>query len=578
MCSYLRLFCKAPYLATGALELRHSSKAAARRLFSTSQQRLDAKKASKFYVTQPIFYVNSVPHIGHFYTIVLADTIKRYADLQGKSTKLSAGTDEHGLKIQQAAEKAGEDTLAFCTRYSGRFRDLMAAANASNTDFIRTTNPQHYKAVSHFWNLLVDHGHIYKGEHSGWYAVSDEAFYTQGQVEERIDPVTGQRGMFAIESGQPVEWVSEVNYKFRLSAFKSQLIEWIEKNPDTIYPEIRRNEVLGWLKSGLDDLSISRPRSRLVWGIPVPGDPEHTIYVWVDALVNYATVDGYPWIENNGDQPTFFPPDVQVVGKDIVRFHAVYWPALLMAAGLPLPKRILAHAHWTMGSQKMSKSRGNVADPFEAIEQYGLDPIRYFIIRNGGISDDGDYSSDEVLVRYKKDLVGQLANLASRCLSERLCVNLEGFHAIGSQQKQMQLDKMDAKDAALRTLLVELPDKVKLQFDKGEFGRGLGIIFDSLAVANKHISDNEPWNIVKKTDSASQARLQSVLFYSLEAVRLAGIMLQPVMPEKASLLLDHLAICKTERQWEHAQFGAGWQTLGPKQISGSISMLFPKLK
>ncbi|KAJ2793422.1 methionyl-tRNA synthetase, partial [Coemansia guatemalensis] len=391
------------------------------------------KAADKFYITQPIFYVNSVPHIGHFYTIVLADTIRRYAQLQGKTTKLSGGTDEHGLKIQQAAAMHGEEPLPFCTRFSDRFRELMAAANAKPTDFIRTTDKRHYEAVSHFWKLLVERGFIYKGEHSGWYAVSDEAFYTEGQIEERTDPATGKQGMFAIESGQPVEWVSEVNYKFRLSMFRDRLVEWIEENPNVIYPKIRRNEVLEWLKAGLDDLSVSRPRDRLRWGVPVPGDDQHTIYVWVDALINYATVDGFPW--NSDSQPSFFPPDVQVVGKDIVRFHAVYWPALLMAADLPLPRRILAHAHWTMGTQKMSKSKGNVVDPFDAIARYGLDPIRYFIVRNGGIADDGDYSDEEVLVRYKKDLVGQLANLASRCLSKRLGADLTLFSAIGNQQQ-----------------------------------------------------------------------------------------------------------------------------------------------
>ncbi|KAJ2000015.1 methionyl-tRNA synthetase [Coemansia thaxteri] len=541
----------------------------ARRPLCTTTIRCD-KSADKFFVTQPIFYVNSVPHIGHFYTIVLADAIQRYASMQGKVTKLSAGTDEHGLKIQQAAARAGQDPLSFCTQYSGRFRELMTAANVGNTDFIRTTDEQHRHAVTHFWNRLVDRGYIYKGEHAGWYAVSDEAFYTGLQVEERIDPSNGKRGMFAIESGQPVEWVSEVNYRFKLSAFKDRLIEWIEGGQDVIYPEIRRNEVLAWLRSDMDDLSVSRPRSRLKWGIPVPGDDEHTIYVWVDALVNYATVDGYPW---TGAKPSFFPPDVQVVGKDIVRFHAVYWPALLMAADMPLPKRILAHAHWTMGLQKMSKSKGNVADPFEAIERFGLDSIRYFMIRNGGISDDGDYSPEEVLVRHKKDLAGQLANLASRCLSERLAVNLDAFAGLG---KKLQC-QVDSRDAALHSMLVELPDKAKVMFDKGEFGRGLGLAFDALAEANRHISENEPWSLAKSADPEHQARLQVVLFYSLEAVRLASILLLPTMPDKASRLLDHIAIAVSERQWAHAQFGAGWQSPGPKRPLPGVASLFPKL-
>ncbi|KAJ1820484.1 methionyl-tRNA synthetase [Coemansia sp. RSA 2598] len=555
-----------PVLVSTKCLLRH---------LSTSRAAMASKDPDSFYVTQPIFYVNSVPHIGHFYTIVLSDTIKRYAQLQGKRTKLSAGTDEHGLKIQQAAEKAGKEPLAFCTKYSDKFRALQSASNAQDIDYIRTTDPKHFKAVEHFWNTLVERGHIYKGEHSGWYAVSDEAYYTESQIEERVDEKTGERRKYAIESGQPVEWVSEVNYKFRLSEFRDRLVQWIESNPDVVYPEIRRNEVLGWLRSGLEDLSISRPRSRLQWGIPVPGDSDHTIYVWVDALVNYATADGYPWASG----PTFFPPDVQVVGKDIVRFHAVYWPALLMAAGLPLPRRILAHAHWTMGSQKMSKSKGNVVDPFEVIERYGIDPIRYFMIRNGGIANDGDYSSEEVVVRYKKDLVGQLANLASRCLSDRLGADFGSFAKIASRQQA----SVDKRDLELRDTLAALPDKVKQQFDKSEFGRGLGYIFDALAVANKHISDNEPWRLVKnKEDRESQARLQVVLFYSLEAVRIAAIMLQPVMPDKAGLLLDHLNTAKQDRDWPKAQFGSGWTDFSsvsaaiekPKE---SVSQLFPKL-
>ncbi|KAJ1965629.1 methionyl-tRNA synthetase [Dipsacomyces acuminosporus] len=539
------------------------------RPFSASRHVLE-EDTGKFYVTTPIFYVNSVPHIGHFYSMVLADTVKRYADLKGKTTKLSTGTDEHGLKIQQAAEKAGKEPLSFCTQFSDRFRELAAAANVSYTDFIRTTDPKHYRAVADFWNRLVDRGYIYKGEHSGWYAVSDEAFYTDSQIEERIDEKTGKKAMFAIESGQPVEWTSEVNYKFRLSQFKDRLIEWIETNPDVIYPEIRKNEVLGWLRDGFEDLSVSRPRSRLQWGVPVPGDDAHTMYVWVDALVNYATTDGYPW---GGNGPSFFPPDVQVVGKDIVRFHAVYWPALLMAADLPLPKRILAHAHWTMGSQKMSKSKGNVADPFEAIEQFGLDPFRYYMIRNGGIANDGDYSSEEISVRYKKDLVGQLANLASRCLSGRLGVDLDKFAAIG----KAQLREASEFDAQLRNELIELPTRVAAQFDRGEFGRGLGLIFDALATANKHISDAEPWNIVKMTDREAQARLQIVLFYSLEAVRMSAIMLQPVMPEKTGRLLDHIGVEKSARQWVDAQFGKGWQSDSPKKPIQGVAQLFPKI-
>ncbi|KAJ2719402.1 methionyl-tRNA synthetase [Coemansia sp. Benny D115] len=531
---------------------------------------------STFYVTQPIFYVNAKPHIGHLYTVVLSDTLKRYGDLQGKRTKLTAGTDEHGLKIQQAAERAKMQPLEFCTAVSDRFRKLQIAATASSTDFIRTTDAKHRKAVEHFWNTLVEQGHIYKGSHSGWYAVSDECFYTDKQIEERVDPVTGVRAKYAIESGQPVEWVAETNYKFRLSAFRDRLIEWLETCPGAVYPEPRRNEVLAWLRAGLEDLSISRPRSRLQWGIPVPNDPEHTIYVWVDALVNYATADSYPWSAQQA--PAFFPPDVQVIGKDIVRFHAVYWPAMLMAAGLPLPRRILAHAHWTMGAQKMSKSKGNVVDPFEAIDRYGADSLRYYMVRNGGIADDGDYSADEVLVRYRKDLVGQLANLAARCLSPRLAPDLPAFASIAAQQ--LDTATVDVRDLDLQRTLQELPDAVRAHYDSAEFGRGLYLVFEALAQANRYVSTNEPWAIVKKSDPESNERLQVVLFYALESVRQAAIMLLPVMPEKAARLLDHLAISTSARLWTNTQFGSGWQYADGEAVSRpteNVATLFPKL-
>ncbi|KAJ2542526.1 methionyl-tRNA synthetase [Coemansia sp. RSA 1822] len=499
--------------------------------------------------------------------MVLSDTIKRFADLNGKATKLSSGTDEHGLKIQQAADAANEAPIDFCTKFSNKFRSLAIVANTSATDFIRTTDAEHHKAVCKFWQRLVDGGFIYKGEHSGWYAVSDEAYYTSTQVEERVDDKG--RGMFAIESGKRVEWVSEVNYKFRMSVFGERLLKWIEDNPSVIYPAVRRNEVLGWLRMGLEDLSVSRPRNRQQWGVPVPGDPDHTIYVWVDALINYLTVDGFA----KSDALPFFPPNVQVVGKDIVRFHAVYWPALLMAANLPLPRRILAHAHWTMGAQKMSKSIGNVADPIMDIERFGVDALRYFIVRNGGIADDGDYSADEVLVRYKKDLVGQLANLAARCLSERLGADLNVFSRIGREQ----LDHAEPGDIALRDMLVALPGRVHVLFEQGEFGRGLSLVFDALAVANKHVTENEPWLLVKQTPVPE--RLQVVLFYSLEAVRLASIMLLPVMPAKAARLLDHLDVTDNERLWTDARFGAGWQPLNrPRQSTPGVAQLFPKLE
>ncbi|KAJ2851826.1 methionyl-tRNA synthetase [Coemansia brasiliensis] len=512
----------------------------------------------QLYVTQPIFYVNAKPHIGHFYTVVLADTIKRFGELKGKETRLSAGTDEHGMKIQQAAMRARKDPLEFCTENSDQFRALMKAANASITDFTRTTSPGHREKVIYLWKRLVDNGLIYKGSHAGWYAVSDEAFYTSGQVEERQDS-SGNRIMVAKESGQPVEWIEEENYMFRLSGFREKLIEWV--SGDVIYPEARRNEVLAWLRAGLEDLSVSRPSKRQRWGIRVPDDPDHTIYVWVDALANYLRDD------------KFFPPDMQVVGKDILRFHAVYWPAMLLAAKLPLPRRILAHAHWTMGAQKMSKSRGNVVDPFAAIGHFGADAMRYYVIRNGGIADDRDFSLDEVLVRYRKDLGGQLGNLAARCLSPNMGVNLNCFAAIGEAQSR---NADNSADVELRETLINLPAHISKLYEVGEFGRGMVHIFDALALANRYITQTEPWHLAKLPDAKD--RLQTVLFYVLESVRLSALMLQPVMPQKSSTLLDHLAIAASERSWDDVQFGKGWPNTGAERRSlDGVAKLFPKI-
>ncbi|RUS20369.1 tRNA synthetases class I (M)-domain-containing protein [Endogone sp. FLAS-F59071] len=379
----------------------------------------------------------------------MADVLRRYYELKGYKAFLSTGTDEHGMKIQQAAAKSNEKPILFCDKVSQRFRELFEAADISYTTFIRTTEKRHATAVADFWKRLADNGHIYKGKHEGWYAVSDEAFYADSQVHEVVEEKTGEKYMASVESGQRVEWMAEENYKFRLSAFQGKLLEWLESNPQVIVPKNRFNEVHSWIKSDLSDLSVSRPRSRLDWGIPVPGDSDHTIYVWLDALINYMTVTGYPWTEG-AQRPAEYgawPADVHLVGKDIIRFHAIYWPAFLMAADLPLPRQIIAHSHWTMGKQKMSKSRGNVADPFEAMQKYGVDPIRYYLIRDGGITDDGDYSDGSITTRHRKDLAGQLGNLVSRSMADSL--NPSGLVPRASE-------KLDMRDATLTDKLEKL--------------------------------------------------------------------------------------------------------------------------
>ncbi|KAI9471803.1 MAG: tRNA synthetases class I (M)-domain-containing protein [Benjaminiella poitrasii] len=518
--------------------------------------------STKAFITTPIYYVNAVPHIGHLYSTVLADIIRRNYILHGKEVIMSTGTDEHGLKIQQAANSKNMKPIDFCNRVSESFKELCKVANIEYSSFERTTNMHHIEAVNALWNKLMKDGYIYKGKHEGWYAISDEAFYANNQVQEIEDKTSGQKIMIAIESGQRVEWTSEENYKFRLSAFRDRLLEWIDKNPTAIVPNNRRNEVISWLKLGLTDLSISRLRSRLKWGIQVPNDPDHTIYVWLDALTNYLTATGYPWSDDTKDNNAF-PPDVQVIGKDIIRFHAVYWPAFLMAAGLPLPKQILAHAHWTMGKQKMSKSRGNVVDPFQVIKQYGVDAIRYYLIRDGGLADDGDYSEEMIQKRYKKDLMGQLGNLLNRATAKSLLPNriVPGNYNI----------MIDARDKVIHDQITKTAGNFNKAFEEREFNKAYSYIFDMVSQANKYFAENEPWKLAN--NSKENERLDTVLFYSLEACRVAGILLQPVMPSKMASLLTRLGVSPNKRFFKDAT------QLDPtgRPLVEIDNVLFPKL-
>ncbi|KAI8099181.1 tRNA synthetases class I (M)-domain-containing protein [Halteromyces radiatus] len=504
------------------------------------------------YITTPIYYVNAVPHIGHLYSSVIADTLRRFYALKNYETSLTTGTDEHGLKIQQAAAKNNTTPIELCDKVSDSFRKLCDKANIQYTTFMRTTEPRHAKAVSHLWNALLNAGYIYKGQHEGWYAISDEAFYPDNQVHKITDE-QGNDMMVSTESGQRVEWTMEENYKFKLSDFEQPLLDWIEQNPQVIVPANRKKEVISWIQAGLGDLSISRLRSRLDWGIPVPNDPEnHTIYVWLDALTNYITAKGYP------DTTEQISAKVHVVGKDILRFHAVYWPAFLMAAGLPLPQQILAHAHWTMGKQKMSKSRGNVADPFEVMETYGVDPVRYYLMRDGGLADDGDYSEDGIKKRYKKDLAGQLGNLLNRSTGESL--NPEG-------KVPAMASIVDSRDKTIHDKLTALPGIFDTHFEEREFNKGIVAIMDMLAEANKHFTDNQPWKLKDQPERRNQ-----VLYYALESCRVAGILLQPVMPTKMDELLSRLGVPENQRSFSDAALSCEMRLLGP-----STGVLFPRL-
>ncbi|KAF9956721.1 methionyl-tRNA synthetase [Mortierella alpina] len=569
-CTYRKGLPRASYPSLSHLphNLSQTYLRAHKNLYST-QAALEGQKP--YYITTPIFYVNAVPHIGHLHSAVLADTFKRFQELKGRRAILSTGTDEHGLKIQQAAQQAGMKEIELCDKVSQHFRDLFDAANISYTTYIRTTEPRHAIAVKELWDQLWARGYIYKGQHEGWYSVSDEAYYPSTQVEEKINEKTGEKYHIAIETGKQVEWTTEENYKFKLSAFADKLTEWLDQNPNAILPRGRHLEVQGWLKSGLADLSISRPKSRLTWGIPVPGDESHVMYVWMDALTNYLTVTGYPWKDLSKDDRAVsgWPADAQIVGKDILRFHAVYWPAFLMAAELALPKTIIAHAHWTQSKMKMSKSIGNVVDPFTAMKEFGTDTIRFYLMNDGGLADDADYSSEMVNARYRKSLAGQLGNLLSRSTS--VALNPSSLIPSAPEQENIHPD-----DMLLREKMERLHSTVDEALSEYRTTQATHAIFDMLAEANAHFSFAEPWKLVK--DPAKKCRLDVVLWHTMEAIRLSALMLQPIMPSKTSEILDQLDIRKEERSWEYAKLGRGWETEREKRrvVIGGPPM-FPPL-
>lgn len=347
--------------------------------------------------------------------MVISDVLKRWQVLKGKHAILCTGTDEHGMKIQQAAALANTPPKEFCDIGAETFKTLAKRAGLSNDHFVRTTDENHKEAVRYIWHILQERDYIYTSKHEGWYSVSDETFYPETTLEKRLDPSTGRPFMASQETGKEVQWTSELNYHFRLSGFKDQLLEFYKLNPEWIVPATRMDEVVKWVSDGLEDLSISRPVERLSWGIRVPNDESQTIYVWLDALVNYITKAGYPWAPDK-KHAGGWPANVQVIGKDIMRFHCIYWPAFLFALGLEPPKQILTHAHWTLNHKKMAKSTGNVVNPFLALDRFGVDVMRYYLTHDGGITNDSHYSNEFIVERYKKGLSGGIGNLVNRIM------------------------------------------------------------------------------------------------------------------------------------------------------------------
>ncbi|MBE9605949.1 methionine--tRNA ligase [Acetobacteraceae bacterium H6797] len=474
--------------------------------------------ARRCYLTTPIYYVNDRPHIGHAYTSLATDVMARWKRMDGYEVFFLTGTDEHGQKVEKAAQVAGEDPQAFTDRVSMSFRHLVDVMGFSNDAFIRTTEQRHKDACQALWNRLVEKGEIYLGHYEGWYAVRDEAFYGPDELVER----DGQK--FA-PTGAPVEWVREPSYFFRLGAWQEKLLRFYDDNPDFIAPNTRRNEVISFVKSGLTDLSISR--TSFTWGVKVPNDPSHVMYVWLDALTNYITALGYP-DESTEAWKKFWPADVHFVGKDIVRFHAIYWPAFLMAADLPPPKRVFAHGWWTNEGQKISKSLGNVIDPLALVSQYGLDPVRFFMLREVPFGQDGDFSKRALSGRLN-ELANDLGNLSQRTLS-LIQKNCEG--------KLPALTEPTAADLELLGPISELPAMMGDCIERQAFHEGLEKLWVVVRLSNAWIGQQAPWAL-KKTDIV---RMAAVLRHLHTAIRTIATVLQPFMPTTMGKMLDQLAV------------------------------------
>jgi len=477
-----------------------------------------------FYVTTPIYYVNDVPHIGSVYTTLAADVIARFKRLDGYNVKFMTGTDEHGQKVEKAALKAGMDPQSFTDKVSLRFREVFDLMNISYDDFIRTTESRHKKAATALWIKLLENEQIYLDKYSGWYSVRDEAFYNEDELVEGKAP-----------TGAEVEWVSEESYFFKLSAYQDKLLELYEKQPDFVSPGFRRNEVVSFVESGLRDLSVSRTTFK--WGIPIPGNNQHIMYVWLDALTNYLSVVGYPDVECK-DFKAFWPADLHIVGKDITRFHAVYWPAFLMAAGIDLPKRIVSHGWWLIEGEKMSKSLGNVVNPLDLVNEFGVDATRYYLMREIPFGNDGNFTRHSFIKRINSELANNIGNLVQRTLS------MIWKHCDG---KVPQASKSIYDQKELLQFAESLIIKIRTQIDQQLIHIVIEDIIDLSNRANTYIDHQSPWTL-KKTD---EEKMKSVLYVLAETIRYIAIILQPFVPDSATKILDQLSISKDERKFKH---------------------------
>ncbi|QII07442.1 methionine--tRNA ligase [Rhodococcoides fascians A25f] len=478
-----------------------------------------------FYVTTAIAYPNGAPHIGHAYEYIATDAIARFKRLDGYDVRFLTGTDEHGLKMQQTAQTEGIDVRDLAARNSDAFQTAQDLLKISYERFIRTTDADHLAASQELWKRMEANGDIYLDAFSGWYSVRDEAFYTEAETTLGED---GSR--VATETNTPVEWTEEPSYFFRLSQYQDKLLALYDASPDFIAPNTRRNEIVNFVKGGLRDLSISR--TTFDWGVPVPGDPAHVMYVWVDALTNYLTGAGFPETESEAYRK-FWPADLHIIGKDITRFHTVYWPAFLMSAGIELPKRVFVHGFLNVKGEKMSKSLGNVLDPQSLVENYGLDPVRFFFLREVSFGQDGSYSHEAIVARVNADLSNELGNLAQRSLT-MVAKNLEG--------KLPTPGDFTAEDEAMLARADALLEICRREFDMQAIHSALEAIWSVLGETNRYFSLQQPW-VLRKTDPD---RMATVLYVTIEVLRIVSILAQPVMPDSASRILDLLGASNRE--------------------------------
>ncbi len=505
--------------------------------------------AKSFYITTPIYYVNDVPHIGHAYTTCAADILARFHRLQGEKVLFSTGTDEHGQKIEKAASEAGLSPQELVDRVVVRFQELWKVMDIAYDVFIRTTDPVHVQVVQDFYRLLKEKGYIYKGEYEGWYCIPCETFWPESQLDQRL---------VCPDCGRPLEWLKEESYFFALSRFAEPLLQYLRENPECVMPESRYNEIYSFIQGGLRDQSISRTDLR--WGIPLPDDPHHTFYVWFDALVNYLTVAGFGRDEEKFE--IFWPHAYHLVGKDILRFHAVLWPGMLLGAGLPLPQRVFAHGWWTVEGEKMSKSRGNVVDPYEMIRRYGVDRFRYFLMREVSFGLDGDFSERALRERSNADLSDNFGNMIHRTL------NMVWKYCHGVIEKPG-----DYRDPEWESLLEDVKEKFFLAMEQFAFAQALESVWRLVHFGNRYIDRQAPWRMAKE---GRERELKQVLYRLVDCSRMVGLFLYPFMPSTVVKLWKLLGMedgCKPvqEKDW---RWGGGPECYRVREPEP----LFPRLE